>query len=537
MYYIFIFVWILLFGSNLECNITDNNSKIFSILNQANNLNGYAFLIPFPKNNINIDDGWNVFHNSVFKFLSLLESAKNNKVPLIIVIPDEYNNVTPICKESPWIEGARCALAWASAYHRFGELGNIDVRILVLSQKEFSSKDIVDSLVSNLISLNIKDISNKPEENIKNRIFSSKNIPQAATKKFILKEIQIADQPSKFTTVINPNLANCPTGKQRILVTGGSGFIGSHAVKDLLVNDHQVIVLDNFMCSSIENLKPLLPNKNLEVYTIDVSQPFDVTGQIDGIIHLASVPSPTGYYTKPKETMLSGLHGTKNCLELALKKKARFVFASSSEVYGDPEVHPQPESYVGRVNPIGMRSQYDQSKRGGETITKLYFEKYKIDVRIVRIFNTYGPNMDINDGRVVTNFIKAMLNNEPMMIYGTGLQTRSFAYVSDTVDGILKTFWSDKIGTLNKIEERVFNVGNPVEFTINELAQKINKLSKKYFNLPAKFKNIELFDKDDPKLRRPDITYVNKVVGFNPQITLDEGLEKTFLYFKGQQKK
>jgi nucleoside-diphosphate-sugar epimerase len=331
--------------------------------------------------------------------------------------------------------------------------------------------------------------------------------------------------------VIKPKLAPCKPGMDRILITGGAGFIGSHLARKLLEFGHQVVALDNLLCSTKENLKDLQDNENFEFYQIDVSQPFDIEGPLTSVVHLASAPSPAFYYTKPRETLYAGLHGTKNSLDLALKKGARYLFSSSSEVYGDPEVSPQSESYPGRVNPIGKRSQYDQSKRGGETLIKLYFERYGMDTRIVRIFNTYGTYMDISDGRVVTSFIKSLMHDEPMIIHGDGLQSRSFGYVTDTVDGIVKVLTCEKVTAFASIEERVFNIGNPCEFTINELAQKIDVVAQKYLHKKAYVKYVEQPDPGDPKMRKPDITHARVITGYNPTVSLEEGLEKTVLFF------
>jgi dTDP-glucose 4,6-dehydratase len=235
--------------------------------------------------------------------------------------------------------------------------------------------------------------------------------------------------------------------------------------------------------------------------------------------------------------LLVGLHGTQNTLEVARAKNARYLFTSTSEVYGDPLIHPQPESYGGNVDCMGKRSAYDQSKRGAEVLIKLYFEHYGVDTRIARLFNTYGPGMRLADGRVINNFLESLINNTPLKINGSGDQTRSFAYVDDTIDGIFRLIDNDALCNEPHITQRVFNLGNPDEFTINELAYKVNELSKKYFNREIPIIHRENPDMSDPRMRRPDISRAQTILGFMPRVSLDEGLEKSLQFFLNKHNK
>lgn len=306
---------------------------------------------------------------------------------------------------------------------------------------------------------------------------------------------------------------------KKILVTGSAGFIGSHLSKKLLKEGNEVICLDNFFTGKKENIKELFDNENFELIRHDVVEP--ILLEVDQIYNLACPASPIHYQYNPVKTVKTNMMGALNMLGLAKRVKARILQASTSEVYGDPEMHPQKEEYWGNVNPIGIRSCYDEGKRVAETLFMDYHRQNKVDIRIVRIFNTYGPNMDIGDGRVVSNFIVQALQNKDITIYGDGLQTRSFQYVDDLVAGMIKMMECDDfIGPVN--------LGNPNEFTIKELAEKVIELipeSKSkiiYENLP----------KDDPKRRRPDISLAKEKLNWEPVVQLEEGLKKTIEYFK-----
>ena len=304
----------------------------------------------------------------------------------------------------------------------------------------------------------------------------------------------------------------------RILVTGGAGFLGSHLCDKLLAQDHEVICLDNLFTGSKANIAHLLPNPKFEFVRHDVIDPFKY--EVDQIYNLACPASPPHYQYNPIKTTKTSVMGAINCLGLAKRVKARVFQASTSEVYGDPAVHPQPESYWGNVNPIGRRSCYDEGKRVAETLFFDYYRENKVDIRIVRIFNTYGPRMHPNDGRVVSNFIVQALKGENITVYGDGQQTRAFCYVDDLLEGFVRMMnQTETVGPIN--------LGNPGEFTMLELAQNVLKLTKSkskivHRPLPA----------DDPKQRRPDITLAKKYLKWEPKIPLAEGLKHTIAYFK-----
>jgi len=306
----------------------------------------------------------------------------------------------------------------------------------------------------------------------------------------------------------------------KILVTGGAGFIGSHLCKRLLNDGHEVISLDNFFTGREENIAELLENKKFKSLSHDIVEPIDL--KVDQIYNLACPASPPHYQYDPIHTTKTCIHGSINMLELGKKYGARVLQASTSEVYGDPEVHPQKESYWGHVNPNGVRSCYDEGKRCAETLFFDYHRQNKVDIRVVRIFNTYGPNMDPYDGRVVSNFIVQALQNKDLTIYGDGSQTRSFQYIDDFVE-VLVRMMNNKQGFLGPV-----NTGNPREFTVKELAEKVLEM------LPESKSKIvyKELPKDDPKKRKPDITLAKKELGWEPKVQLDEGLVKTIEYFR-----
>jgi len=305
---------------------------------------------------------------------------------------------------------------------------------------------------------------------------------------------------------------------KKILITGGAGFIGSHLCRRLLNEGNEVICLDNFFTGSKQNILDLIDNPYFEVIRHDVEEP--ILLEVDEIYNLACPASPVHYQFDPVKTIRTNVMGAINMLDIAKRCKAKILQASTSEVYGDPEIHPQPESYRGNVNPIGIRACYDEGKRCAETLFFDYHREYGVDIKVVRIFNTYGPNMAINDGRVVSNFIIQALQGEDITIYGDGSQTRSFCYIDDLVDGIIKM--------MNSKEHGPINLGNPDEFTILELAQKVIRLT----NSKSKIIFKEL-PQDDPKQRRPDITLAKTKLNWQPKIKLQDGLIKTIEYFKG----
>ena len=303
----------------------------------------------------------------------------------------------------------------------------------------------------------------------------------------------------------------------RNLVTGGAGFVGSHLIDHLMHDGQEVLCLDNYFTGNKSNNLKWIGNPNFEIIRHDVTEPLMV--EVDRIWHLACPASPVHYQYNPIKTSKTSFLGTYNMLGLAKRTKARFLMASTSEVYGDPEVHPQTETYNGSVNTMGIRSCYDEGKRIAETLCFDYKRIHGLDIRIARIFNTYGPRMDPNDGRVVSNFIVQALKNKPLTIYGDGSQTRSFCYVDDLVKGLIALMSSN-------FEEPV-NLGNPNEFTILELA----KLIRKKLNQEISFVNLPL-PQDDPKQRKPDITRAEKILNWSPSITIEYGLEKTINYFQ-----
>ena len=304
----------------------------------------------------------------------------------------------------------------------------------------------------------------------------------------------------------------------RVLVTGGAGFLGSHLCDRLLAEGHTVVAMDNLVTGNTDNIAHLAGNPRFSFVKHDITHYIYLAGELDAILHFASPASPVDYLELPIQTLKVGSLGTHNALGVAKAKKARLLLASTSEVYGDPLVHPQTEEYWGNVNPIGPRGVYDEAKRFAEAITMAYQRYHGVETRIVRIFNTYGPRMRLNDGRVVPNFIKQALNGEPLTVYGAGNQTRSFCYVSDLVDGIYRLLLSD--------EPLPTNIGNPSEMTILQFAQRINAIT----GNPAGIVHKPL-PKDDPQQRQPDITKARRLLGWEPQVGLDEGLEETIAYF------
>jgi UDP-glucuronate decarboxylase len=306
---------------------------------------------------------------------------------------------------------------------------------------------------------------------------------------------------------------------KKILVTGGAGFLGSHLCERLLNEGNDVLCVDNFYTGSKANIAHLLPHPHFELMRHDVTFPLYV--EVDEIYNLACPASPPYYQNDPVQTTKTSVHGAINMLGLAKRLKAKILQASTSEVYGDPEVHPQKEEYWGRVNPIGIRSCYDEGKRCAETLFFDYWRQHQVEIKVARIFNTYGPRMDPNDGRVVSNFIVQALNGDPITIYGDGSQTRSFCYVSDLIDGLISLMASTKDFT------GPVNIGNPGEFTMLALAQKVINLTGSKSQLT--FKSLP---QDDPKQRQPDIELANRILSWSPGIDLDDGLVKTIQYFK-----
>jgi dTDP-glucose 4,6-dehydratase len=305
----------------------------------------------------------------------------------------------------------------------------------------------------------------------------------------------------------------------RYVISGGAGFVGSHMCDYLLERDNQVVVLDNLITGSVENIDHIRSHRNFHFQQTDVTGPVELDGPVDCVIHMASLASPKDYMAHPIETLESGSTATRNMLELALRHQARFLLTSTSECYGDPLEHPQKESYWGNVNPVGPRSCYDESKRYAEAITMAYHRVHGLRTAIARIFNTYGPRMQLKDGRVVPAFLDQVLNGEAMTIYGDGSQTRSFCYVSDLVRGLYLLLHSD--------EPYPVNLGNPREMTILEFAQAIRSLTGEKGTLAY-----EPLPQDDPKRRQPDIERAKTILGWQPEVPLETGLQQTLEWFR-----
>jgi len=305
----------------------------------------------------------------------------------------------------------------------------------------------------------------------------------------------------------------------RVLITGAAGFLGSHLADRFLADGHHVVGLDNFITGSPDNIAHLAGHERFEFVRHNISTYTYVAGELDGVLHFASPASPIDYLEHPIATLKVGALGTHNALGLAKAKKARFFLASTSEVYGDPQVHPQPESYWGHVNPIGPRGVYDEAKRFAEAMTMAYHRVHGIDTRIVRIFNTFGPRMRLNDGRAIPAFLTQALRNEPMTVFGDGSQTRSFQYISDLVDGVWRLM---ERGTSEPV-----NIGNPQEMTLLELAKRIQRFTNSSSEIV--FRPLPV---DDPKVRQPDITRARTQLGWEPRVDTDDGLRRTVEWFK-----
>jgi dTDP-glucose 4,6-dehydratase len=307
----------------------------------------------------------------------------------------------------------------------------------------------------------------------------------------------------------------------RTVVAGGAGFIGSHVCERLLAEGHEIVCLDNFTTGCPENVSHLRDSR-FELIKHDITKRIEIEGPVDYVLHLASPASPVDFLNMPIQTLKVGSLGTHNALGLARAKGARFLLASTSEVYGDPDIHPQPESYPGKVNPIGLRSVYDESKRFAEAITMAYHRFHRLDTRIARIFNTYGPRMRLSDGRVVPNFIGQALRGVPLTVYGDGRQTRSFCYVDDLVEGLWRL--------LNSDVDTPVNIGTPFEHTIEEFARLIIRLVASDSEIIYK----PLLTEDDPRARRPDTTKAETLLGWTPRVSLEQGLQRTIEWFRSR---
>jgi len=311
----------------------------------------------------------------------------------------------------------------------------------------------------------------------------------------------------------------------RIVITGAAGFLGSHLCDHLLADGHEVIGMDNFVTGNPDNIAHLASNEKFSFYKRDVSNYIFVPGKVDAILHFASPASPnpqskSGYFNLPIQTMKAGALGTHNCIGIARVQNARFLLASTSEIYGDPEIHPQAENYPGNVDPIGTRAVYNEAKRFAESLTMAYHRFHNVNTSIVRIFNTYGPRLDLEDGRALPNMIHQALLGQPLTVYGDGSQTRSFCFVDDLIDGIIKLLYSD--------EHYPVNIGNPNEMSILQFAETINKVT----GNTAGITYVDARSARDPQRRRPDITRAQNILGWEPKVRLEEGLRRSIPYFK-----
>jgi dTDP-glucose 4,6-dehydratase len=311
----------------------------------------------------------------------------------------------------------------------------------------------------------------------------------------------------------------------RVLITGGAGFLGSHLSDRFLAEGHSVIAMDNLITGNADNIAHLFGHERFRFMKHDVTDYIYVDGPLDAVLHFASPASPVDYLELPIQTLKVGALGTHKALGLAKEKHARFLLASTSEVYGDPQIHPQSESYYGHVNPIGPRGVYDEAKRFAEAMTMAYHRSHGVETRIVRIFNTYGPRMRLRDGRVVPNFIQQALRGEPLTVYGDGSQTRSFQYVDDLVEGVYRLLLSDQVEPVN--------IGNPQERTILQFAEVINELTGNTAGIVRR----DMRTQDDPQVRQPDITRARTVLGWEPQIDVYEGLNRTIPWFRQELQK
>ena len=312
----------------------------------------------------------------------------------------------------------------------------------------------------------------------------------------------------------------------RILITGAAGFLGSHLNDRLISEGHDVVGMDNFVTGSPENIAHLAGNPKFLFFKHDISNYIFIPGKVDAVLHFASPASPNpdspyGYFNLPIQTMKAGALGTHNTLGVAKANNAKYLLASTSEIYGDPIEHPQKETYAGNVDPVGMRAVYDEAKRFAESLTMAYHRHHRVDTRIVRIFNTYGPRMDLEDGRALPNFLKQALLGQPLTVYGDGSQTRSFCYVDDLIDGIVRLLYSD--------EHMPVNIGNPIEMTVLEFAETINRVvgNKAGVTFVPQGRSTR-----DPQRRQPDITRARSILGWDPKTTLEDGISKTVPYFK-----
>ena len=467
----------LLFVNLLFINLT---GSFYSIYND-DDLIGHIY---------KYENNYKSFKEAVLYFPKIIKKAIANDRQMFLFLPKILDDFCLHEYEKSFKEAARIAITWCDVYeHRNGLKKE---SYFVIKEDDLNFDTIKNHFV------------NRPNLTLKREFAQNKTQPD----------------------LIKVNFDNLNLNSKRFLLSGGAGFIGCNLARRLLSEGHQVLVLDNLLCGYEKNIEDLKNNKNFAFIKHDVSKPFHINCKFDYVLHLASIPSPYFYYKSPKKTLKSGLHATLNMLKIAKQNNAIFLFTSTSEIYGDPEISPQPENYKGNVSCVGMRAPYDESKRGSEVLVNHYLEKYNLNVCVARIFNTYGPYMNLNDGRVITNFFKAFLENEKITVYGDGNQTRSFCYIDDTIDGLIKLIFH-KFETKNYLD-RVFNIGNNSEITIKNLVSEYYKLFKH-----TKFETVYIsnIDKHDPKKRCPNLEKVNKELNYFPTVNLEHGLDRTLKYF------
>ena len=481
-----------------------------------------------------LESASSTFSLASFQIQSAIEEARNSSSLLVLCVPPVYSKTDQLGLEAAWREGARMALAWSSAAARFDSLGSIGLSIL---ETQNFIEDIDQQVLCKALEKIDIDVQHnlRTIEDIQRCIISLDRltIDPEATQLNSLEPLAF-DRPEKNHLIIADSLPPLQPGQKRYLITGAAGFLGSHLAELMLQQGDQIIGIDNFCCSTNDNVERLKKYPDFFFVEWDITLPITVEATLDGVIHMASVPSPEFYYRLPKETLQTGIEGTLHCLEIARDHKARFLFTSTSEVYGDPELSPQAEDYWGNVNPIGPRSQYDQSKRGAETLISLFSQRYDLDCRIVRIFNTYGPGMILNDGRVITNFMQALIYKKPMVIHGSGNQTRSFAYYSDTINGIYSLLKNESLEQTTPLAQRVINVGSEEECSINELALMVKDVAKQILDYDADIIHVAHIDATDPRQRHPDLSRAKQLIGFTPRVCLRDGFIKTLDFFINQ---
>lgn len=496
---------------------------ILAVLSQAqfyfsSSLDSYFYISPQLLDNYDKD----LHHKEIYLELeTFLKQALENNKQVALYLGTTDNCYCPWHEKSLAQELDRTAMAIASSFYRVNPSSKIQVIECEKNKFDLSNLDIFKAMDFSELDFDtrVKQFKNECVRKLEIKR-SNKNIE--------LQKIDISLDDSQET--LESKLPELQVDQRRMLVLGGAGFIGSHLVDRLLADGYQVIILDNNFCSSFDNIKHLKDNKNCAFIKWDATRNYTFNETITDILHLASVPSPEFYYQYPLETLRTGLKATEYAINLAVKHKAKLLFTSTSEFYGDPEINPQPEEYAGRVSCYGKRSQYDQSKRCAEAYLNYIADKENLDIRVVRIFNTYGPRMLLNDGRVITNFIKSFRSGEPFYIHGSGNQSRSFCYVDDLVDGIVRLLYN-QFPEDSSVKDKTINIGNDTEMSINDACFIMNEVVSKEFGRICDIKYIPAIDSDDPKQRRPDLTKSREALGYNPQKRFVDGFREMIKYY------